>query len=66
MATAENRAALVAVSNTVIGVFMLAGGLIGLVGEWLGADGTVLILGLLSLVAAFYISRLPQVSEYDG
>jgi hypothetical protein len=66
MATAENRAALVAVSNTVIGVLMLAGGLIGLVGEWLGAAGTVLILGLLSLVAAIYISRLPQVSEYDG
>jgi hypothetical protein len=66
MATAENRAALVAVSNTVIGVFMLAGGLIGLVGEWLGAAGAVLILGFVSLVAAFYISRLPQVSEYDG
>jgi hypothetical protein len=66
MATAENRAALVAVSNTVIGVFMLAGGLIGLIGEWLGAAGAVLILGFVSLVAAFYISRLPQVSEYDG
>ncbi|MEJ2315942.1 MAG: MFS transporter [Gammaproteobacteria bacterium] len=64
MATGENRAALVAVSNTVIGVLMLAGGLVGLVGEWLGAAATVLLLGVLSLLAALYISRLPQVSDY--
>ena len=64
MATGENRAALVAVSNTVIGVLMLAGGLFGLVGEWLGAAATVLLLGVMSLVAAIYISRLPQVSDY--
>ncbi|MDX1345816.1 MAG: MFS transporter, partial [Sedimenticolaceae bacterium] len=64
MATGENRAALVAVSNTVIGVLMLAGGLVGLVGEWLGAAATVLLLGVLSLLAAIYISRLPQVSDY--
>lgn len=66
MATGENRAAYVAVSNTVIGVMMLVGGLIGLIGDWLGAAATVLILGLLSLFAAFTISRLPQVSDYDG
>ena len=66
MATGENRAAYVAVSNTVIGVLMLVGGLIGLIGDWLGAPATVLILGLLSLLAAFYIGRLPQVSDYDG
>jgi len=66
MATGENRAALVAVSNTLIGLLMLAGGLVGLVSEWLGAAVTVLLLGLLSLVAAFYISRLPQVSDHQG
>lgn len=64
MATGENRAALVAVSNTLIGVLMLAGGLVGLAGEWLGAAAIVLLLGVLSLVAALYISRLPQVSDY--
>ncbi len=65
MASGDNRAAYVAVSNTVIGVLMLAGGLIGLIGDWLGAAATVLMLGLLSLVAAFYIGRLPEVSEPD-
>jgi len=63
MASGENRAAYVAVSNTVIGVLMLVGGLIGLIGDWLGAPATVLLLGLLSLIAAAYIRSLPEVSE---
>ncbi|MCP5141431.1 MAG: hypothetical protein H6980_03620 [Gammaproteobacteria bacterium] len=33
--------------------------------DWLGAAATVLVLGLLSLVAAFYIARLPEVSDCD-
>jgi hypothetical protein len=65
MASGENRAAYVAVSNTVIGVLMLLGGLLGLIGDWLGPAATVLLLGLLSLVAALYILRLPEVSEAD-
>ena len=63
MASGDNRAAYVAVSNTLIGVLMLAGGLIGLIGDWLGAAATVLVLGLLSLIAAAYSLKLPEVSE---
>ena len=63
MASAETRAAYVAVSNTTIGVLMLFGGLIGLVGDWLGAASILLLLGLLSLVAACGALRLPEVSE---
>ena len=63
MASAETRAAYVALSNTVIGFMMLAGGLIGFVGEWLGAAAILLILGLISLLAAVYASSLPEVSE---
>lgn len=63
MATAENRATYVAVSNTIIGVLMLFGGLIGLLGDWLGASAIILILGLMSLLAVFYIKNLPDVSE---
>jgi hypothetical protein len=63
MATAETRAAYVAVSNTAIGVLMLLGGLIGLVGDWFGAPSILMLLGLLSLVAAFGALRLPEVSE---
>jgi MFS family permease len=63
LATGENRAAYTAVSNTVIGVMMLAGGLVGLLADWLGAPATVLVLGLLSLVAAAYVRGLPEVSD---
>ncbi len=63
MASGGNRAAYVAVSNTVIGVLMLVGGLIGLVGGWLSSAAIVLMLGLLSLLAAAYITTLPQVSD---
>jgi len=63
MATAETRAAYVAVSNTVIGVIMLLGGLIGFLADWLGAPAILLLLGLLSLLAAAGALRLPRVSE---
>ena len=65
MASGENRAAYVAVSNTLIGVLMLIGGLVGLLGDWLGPAAIVLLLGLISLLAAVYIVRLPEVSEAD-
>jgi hypothetical protein len=63
MATGDNRAAYVAVSNTLIGILMLAGGLIGLIGDRLGPAATVLVLGLLSLISAVYIRHLPNVSD---
>ncbi|MGD9418949.1 MAG: MFS transporter [Verrucomicrobiota bacterium JB025] len=63
MATGDNRATYVAVSNTLIGVLMLAGGLIGLIGDKLGPAFTVLTLGILSLLTVFYIRHLPDVSE---
>ncbi len=63
MASGDNRAAYVAVSNTVIGVLMLFGGLVGLVSDWYGPAATVLVLGLMSILAALYINYLPDVSE---
>jgi hypothetical protein len=63
LASGANRAAYTAVSNTVIGVLMLAGGVLGVIGGWLGAAATVLILGLASLVAAWVTWRLPEVSD---
>jgi hypothetical protein len=63
MAGIDNRAAYVAVSNTVIGVLMLVGGLVGLVGEQIGAAATLLLLGLGACLAAVYCMTLPQVSD---
>jgi len=63
MATAENRASLVAVSNTVIGMAMLAGGLVGVLGDLFDTATAILIIGTASFGAALYARRLREVSE---
>lgn len=62
MASENNRAAYVAVSNTVIGVMMLLGGLVGLLGDWLGVVAVIALLSAWSLLAAFGSLRLREVS----
>lgn len=62
MANTENRAQYVAVSNTVIGVTMLFGGLIGVIADLFDAQTVILILSLIALTASVYIKRLPDVS----
>lgn len=63
MATQATRAAMVAVSNTVIGVAMLAAGLIGVLGDVLGTAAVILVLALASFVATLYAMNLAEVSE---
>ena len=63
MATSETRASMVAVSNTVIGIAMLAGGLVGLLGDLYGTAFVILALGIASLAAALSALRLREVSE---
>jgi len=63
MATVETRAAYVAVSNTIIGLLLLLGGSVGLLADRLGPDYAVLLLALLSLVAALRAVRLPEVQR---
>ena len=62
MANTDNRSTYVAVSNTVIGIAMLAGGLFGIISDLLSTSSVLGILGLLALVAAVYIVRIPEVS----
>ncbi len=59
----DNRAAMVAVSNTVIGIAMLGAGAVGLLADRVGTAEVILVLGVLSLVAAAYALRLPEVSD---
>ena len=63
MATQEKRAAYVALSNSAIGVAMLIGGLIGVLGDWLGLLVVIGLMSLGSIGAAFAAMRLPEVSE---
>jgi hypothetical protein len=65
MASSETRASMVAVSNTVIGVAMLAGGLIGLLGDLYGTVFVILALGIAAIAAALSALRLREVSDLD-
>ena len=60
MANTDNRAQYVAVSNTVIGIAMLFGGVIGVIADVFNVQ--TVILSVIALVAGFYIRRLPDVS----
>ena len=62
MATQENRAQYVAVSNTVIGVAMLFGGVVGVIADVFNAQAVILLLSVIALTASVYIKRLPDVS----
>jgi hypothetical protein len=62
MATQDKRSAYVAVSNTVIGVAMLAGGAVGVLADVFPTGSVIAMLGVVSLLAAVYIARLPDVS----
>lgn len=63
MANTDDRAALVAVSNTVVGIVMLIGGAIGLAAIWFGTAGVILLLAFVSLLAAGFAWSLPEVAD---
>ena len=63
MATAETRATYVAVSNTAIGVVLLAGGAFGLLAEVAGVAVTIGVLGLFCLAGALGATRLDEVTD---
>lgn len=62
MADTDNRAQYVAVSNTVIGIAMLFGGIIGVIADMFNVQTVILILSVIALAAGVYIRRLPDVS----
>jgi predicted MFS family arabinose efflux permease len=62
MANTDNRAQYVAVSNTVVGIAMLFGGIIGVIADMFDVQTVILILSVIALVASVYIRRLPDVS----
>ncbi len=63
LANADNRATYVALSNTVIGLTMLAGGAIGLLADILSIQVVILVLSVIAVLAAIWVVRLPEVSE---
>lgn len=62
MATQDNRAQLTAVSNTVMGVVLLAGLLLGWVDAAYGVAAVLWVLAAIGVIATFSALRLPDVS----
>lgn len=62
MAGGNRRTDYVAVSNSVIGLVLLATGLFGLLGSLIGAAGMLLLLSLIGLAGALLAMRLPELS----
>lgn len=63
MATAQTRAAYTALSNTVIGILILAGGAFGVLAQLIGARGVILLLAVMGVAAAASTWRLPEVES---
>lgn len=60
IASGDNRAAYVAVSNTIIGVMLLVGGVLAGAAASLGPDGAILVLALVSAAGALLALRLKE------
>jgi len=62
MADQDNRAAYVAVSNTLIGLAMFIGGVFGFLADILDTATVIGLLGLIALLSAAYIHTIKDVS----
>lgn len=63
MARSENRAQYTAVSNTVIGVFLLAGAGLGLIDAWFGTAAVLWFLAAIGVLAVVRSLSLPSVAD---
>lgn len=63
LATTENRATYVAVSNTILGIAMLVAGIVGVIADILAVHYVLLLLAVTSCLAALITIRLPEVSQ---
>ncbi len=63
MATEDTRAAYTALSNTVIGVVLLVGGLFGVLAAVAGAESVLVVMAIMSVLAALASIGLEEVQE---
>ncbi|GAB6069384.1 MFS transporter [Thiomicrorhabdus hydrogeniphila] len=63
LANEQTRASYVALSNTVIGIAMLAGGLIGILADIISIQFVILFLSIIAILAAVWNAKLKEVSN---
>lgn len=61
MADRDNRAAYTALSNSVVGLILLAGGVFGVIAQWLGIGAVLAIFTLMAALAIFAAAGLDDV-----
>lgn len=61
MAKLENRATYTAVSNSVVGLVLLAGGVFGVIAQWFGISTVLALFALMAAIAILAASRLDEV-----
>jgi hypothetical protein len=61
MADRDNRAAYTALSNSVVGLILLAGGVLGLIAQWFGIGAVLLIFTLMAALAIVAAAGLDDV-----
>ena len=61
MADLDNRATYTALSNSVVGVVLLAGGVFGVIAQWLGLGAVLALFALMAALAIVAASRLDEV-----
>ncbi|MAS95755.1 MAG: MFS transporter [Verrucomicrobiales bacterium] len=62
-ANADNRAQLVAVSNTLMGIVLLISGSFGLLAEAIGVQWVIFVFGSLGIIGGLLALSLPEVQE---
>ncbi len=66
MANIDNRAAYTALSNTVVGVILLAGGVFGIVAQWFGIGAVLALFALMAALAVAAAAGLDEVQSTQG
>ena len=63
MADEDTRAAYTALSNTVIGLLLLAGGIFSLIANWFGVETVLVVMAVMSGLAILAALGLKEVQQ---
>ncbi len=65
MADLDNRATYTALSNSIVGIILLAGGVFGFIARWFGLGAVLAIFALMGVMAIPTAMRLREVQTFD-
>ncbi|MCZ7666908.1 MAG: hypothetical protein M5U34_06630 [Chloroflexi bacterium] len=66
MADLDNRATYTALSNSIVGVILLAGGIFGFIARWFGLGAVLAIFALMAALAIPTAAQLREVQAVDA